>query len=1081
MENESMTHLSPLSSPMDSPMPQSPEASVSSSESSVSSSLFGVQSPPSFFAYLRTQQTIGTPNRNASHQLDSPLLQSRDDEDLDVSHSRSRFKGCTMSPWRAAIVITAFTLLSGLILLHDNPSLLTNNGNQSVTERLDLWSDPLLVVLQANPIENATSKDIYSLLDPSTPALAQARTFTIGLQDLLMNATTRSDGNNDYDIRVDSYYSLQEQDLHWLAPPLASFDGSVSTIAIRVKRKLQFASDTSNTNETNVNTTITTAAAAAAATNTTTRVMRELARVVQTYSADFEQAQGSLMYFTIHLTGWNYMMEINENNLLADLVKMTFAGLVLTMLAAVIIYMNRHERSKRFVKLWQGRRGPVFSILAGWTMTMTLWCSIMMFSRQIVHAEDPVETERITSVLVPSLAFIASIHAAVLYNDSDHSMPIAEETLEKRNYHEFHAWAATSGLVCLGSLCIARAYAACMSVAMLLSASIVVHSKLLPRFKRVIRLQSKEEEEHDYGAFPTSPSSSSSQRSSLIRTTSEFYAHANIDEEDDDDEHVDLELSSPIQPLSPGYYLERQVSLATPESMWFVITKNILLHPCRGMLVIIILLLVAGVSLSRSFMHLHATISLDSLLSSRRNNAFLTWNVVRDKLQRPGHVAPYRLVFDGHAANMSMTASVQAFEVMHIVVEELMATEEQQMEDHSLEHDGWRSQGATHIGMTANEARQLAQHIKAVIRGEEEEEEACSDTEKIAVRNLGATDVAALSPTVSSQHHYVHHRRALYNGIAVMHNTRLPHSVYSTAKFCNKVKPKCPFELLHAINVLDEWYTSNDTLSTTVNVELGVDPFSEDGIEWFESTCTTIRRLKASGVLRGVEVQLLGPAVDEHHGMSVQRAAMFPTMYGVMTILMVATFICHQSMFAALLNVACVAFTLYVSFGVWGLLFQPAGSTLNWRILLLAPILIVSISVGNNSLLLSRVVQLRTRGFEHKSAVAAGLFELRNGLMTVGLAIAVVFASQALISSSPILRTCLFLVAIASLVDAILVQFMIVPITMNLVGPSVCWWPRNFRPSTRFEGFETDEHDDLSEVMRNFEASSELNLRDVMH
>jgi hypothetical protein len=97
-----------------------------------------------------------------------------------------------------------------------------------------------------------------------------------------------------------------------------------------------------------------------------------------------------------------------------------------------------------------------------------------------------------------------------------------------------------------------------------------------------------------------------------------------------------------------------------------------------------------------------------------------------------------------------------------------------------------------------------------------------------------------------------------YQGISVLKNHRIPFSLYDTAKLCSMIEPHCPIEVLHLLALEDKLSTSQDGYSTIITATLGMDPFSEKGIQWLFAARETIRRLQRGRMLGGIEVHLSG-------------------------------------------------------------------------------------------------------------------------------------------------------------------------------------------------------------------------------
>ena len=886
----------------------------------------------------------------------------------------------------------------------------------------------------SNNDENSSSSD--------DGALEYARNYSIGLHQLLEtnnnshDNVTRTFTKNNVLFRVASYYAFQEQNLHWLAAPLASADGSVSTISIQYKHTENEEEDS------DLNPRI---------------IQQALLESIQQYTAAQYNPSDNHYYFTVKFTGWDYLQRDSRNLLYGwktDLV--VWLSMVLAMTLMTMMSAERGGSNSRQGFSWYNLAcGPLGVSVCCWMTSLALYSMLMAILTKLgAGHNDRLGQE---PALIKSLVVMGCCIQTILFAST-----------AKANSGDDEVDTTSSDKLMATLIALLLGYSMIYPRGAGLSTTLFIVTALILQwtmpFLMTTMLTSKQTPARNLQDL-----SSDDQHLStlLIRTSPEMFHEAYDDGKDD---HFDIEESPEQQHQhhhhhyhrsihhhqSPGAYLENRVPLTAPKSIWIYLSKHLLLHPYRGVIAGLIFVQLAF-TVGHSSIHCFSTssIALESLLDND-SDALLTWNKVRDSLHRPGHVAPYRLVFDGHGTNISMTTA-PTFEIMHIVVDELIAIEH--------EHDDSANRGATHIGMTSFEARELAKHIGAVVRGELEEGD---DEDGVRASTSGnSTNLFNDAP---------HHRRAVYNGIAVMQNTRLPHSVYFTAKYCHKMKPYCPFELLHAIDVLDQWDTSEDTLTTVVNIELGVDPFSEEGLLWLESARSTLERLDESGVLNGVNVQLHGAAATEHD--SVMDGSKFTSriLFIIGVVVTISMGVYFQSVFVALMSLMSVAFTLALAFGAGSVLLKHTGNVINWQLSAVSALLAAFLSLVFNLHLVSRVQELRKYGYEHQSAIAAGYHVTASLLCQTSTVISVAFFVYALFSSNPLLKQCSTIITFASLLDALLVRCILVPIAMNLAGPWLCWWPSSTNEThgtIRLQGFENDDFEDLSEVMRNFEASSE--------
>lgn len=504
--------------------------------------------------------------------------------------------------------------------------------------------------------------------------------------------------------------------------------------------------------------------------------------------------------------------------------------------------------------------------------------------------------------------------------------------------------------------------------------------------------------------------------------------------------------SSSPRPRSRSRSPERQPIRVAP-SWWLRLSRH-LMHPYRGIIILLITFQVL-LPVAQYASQIKSSLSFDLLLpaTSPALQTFYTMG----RTVGWGRLQPYRILIDGHATNTSLTSS-QGFDLLHRVVDELMAAE--------AERDG-RPAGVTRV--EKDRGHNLEVWTAQLDLGRDKKWRRPIDGHAVA---------------------HLHAKRTLYNGVAVLKNTRVPYSAFVSAKYCAQMEPHCPFEFLHVLDAIDKMATSTDTYATVITATLAVNPFSDEGIAWLESTRATIQRMNDTGLLAGVEVHVEGAAAIEYDALTAVYNA-FPTMIGITTavvfVLMGAFF---RSFFLPLRSIVSIGLTLGFTFGLGVLVYQ--GGALDWTALRavssiggefcwLVPImsfsLIVGLALDYDVFLVSRILEFRLAGYEHKTSIAAAVDATGGVITAAGVIMAFSFGSL-LFSSSPVLCQWSFLITTAVLLDTFVVRMIVVPIVTSLAGRQ-CWWPREV-PETRiviaeFQG----RQDDVSGLLRSLEALSE--------
>jgi uncharacterized membrane protein YdfJ with MMPL/SSD domain len=192
-----------------------------------------------------------------------------------------------------------------------------------------------------------------------------------------------------------------------------------------------------------------------------------------------------------------------------------------------------------------------------------------------------------------------------------------------------------------------------------------------------------------------------------------------------------------------------------------------------------------------------------------------------------------------------------------------------------------------------------------------------------------------------------------------------------------------------------------------------------------------------------------------------------------------------RSVFLPLRSVFSIGLTLAFTFGLGVLVYEKgiaewtgvqALSASHHEFCWLVPVmsfsLIVGLALDYDVFLVSRILEYRLDGYEHKSSIAAALHSTGGIITAAGIIMAVAFGSL-LLSSSPVLCQWSFLITAAVLFDTFVVRTIVVPIVTSLAGGSRCFWPRALpEPRVTMPEF-LGGMDDVSGLLRTLERSSE--------
>jgi predicted RND superfamily exporter protein len=542
-----------------------------------------------------------------------------------------------------------------------------------------------------------------------------------------------------------------------------------------------------------------------------------------------------------------------------------------------------------------------------------------------------------------------------------------------------------------------------------------------------------------------------------------------------------------------------------PPSVWFRLSDQ-LLHPYRGLILLLVTVQVV-LPIAMYAGKVKSSISFDLVLP-RSSPALQTFQSLSDRVGS-GRLNPVRVLFDArfatgdNNATLSMT-SEQGFDVIHLVVDELLnmevsaatATSDAVRLSHFWDGDDdsvvtrlsesfqagsnvlFRSDGMLPISV-------IDPHLWKQDAGLSRDqlmswESSMGQTFGFGNRRRRRSRDHVLPPPSGKPY------RTAFNGIAVLQNARIPHGVFVTAKLCSQIKPHCPVEILHVLDALDSVVTSPyGAQATYVTATLGVDPFSDRGVAWLVSARKLIEQLEASGRLRGVHVHLQSSAAIEYDA----QQAVYHSLPWMMFVTTAAVFILmgffFQSFFLPLRSVVSIGLTLGFSFGLGVLVYEKGignwigaaalSSPQNefcWLVPVMSFSLIVGLALDYDVFLVSRILEYRLEGYEHKSSIAAALHSTGGIITAAGIIMAVAFGSL-LFSSSAVLCQWSFLITAAVLFDTFVVRTVVVPIVTSLAGGKWCWWPREM-PDPRVTMPEyVGGMDDVSGLLRTLERSSE--------
>lgn len=288
-----------------------------------------------------------------------------------------------------------------------------------------------------------------------------------------------------------------------------------------------------------------------------------------------------------------------------------------------------------------------------------------------------------------------------------------------------------------------------------------------------------------------------------------------------------------------------------------------------------------------------------------------------------GRLTPFRILFDGHRKNVSMT-SLNGYDIVQMVIDEMQGIPLVDYNEAGTDED-FAGSGSTHVGEANDEVQHLIRDLVHRMKHLREEQQREFDFHHHRRQQKwlseGEGDDFSCDYNVNKQ--------TIFSGIALLENHRIPQSLYSAATKCREIDPRCPSEALHLLNAIEDDTTSSDKLATFVTVNLAMDPFSKDGGRWLRLARETIVRLqKDPRILGGVDVSIAGTAAEYHDTMQ-EISANFPTQLALIIGLTALTLIVSlKSIWMPVESLAFFGTAVAISLGVGVLVYEDRA--LGW-------------------------------------------------------------------------------------------------------------------------------------------------------
>jgi uncharacterized membrane protein YdfJ with MMPL/SSD domain len=405
--------------------------------------------------------------------------------------------------------------------------------------------------------------------------------------------------------------------------------------------------------------------------------------------------------------------------------------------------------------------------------------------------------------------------------------------------------------------------------------------------------------------------------------------------QDDTDAALNLQNGTHQGPdILQGERLHRRLetsSLRLPHnSLWLRMSKQIL-HPYKGVIVLLIICQILF-PVAEQVGRLKSSMSFDLLLPAR-SPSLQAYHYLAEKMGM-GSLTPFRILFDGRKVSLTMTSEV-GFDTMHRMLDMLQSID-------------------------------------------------TSDEDSLDV-DLGSynSSFSSFESLMESRPSFDSQRRdpTMYSGISVLKNTKVPHQLFTAAIECARMRMPCPLQLLRVLTALNEVCTSQNEYATYITASLGVSPFSEEGTKWLRQARAIAAEIEQGHP--GLEIYIDGSAGIASDAVE-SVYAYFPYMIVVTTaVVFTLVGVFFQSCFQPIRSLVGISMTLLFSFGLSVVVFQGGIVRLPtprstpdefcWLVPIMGFSIIVGLAMDYDVFLISCILEFRSEGYEHKSAVALGL------------------------------------------------------------------------------------------------------------
>ena len=309
-----------------------------------------------------------------------------------------------------------------------------------------------------------------------------------------------------------------------------------------------------------------------------------------------------------------------------------------------------------------------------------------------------------------------------------------------------------------------------------------------------------------------------------------------------------------------------------------------------------------------------------------------------------------------------------------------------------------------------------------------------------------------------------------FYGIANLGNVSLSYETYTHASQCptfvndeGHTVPKCKHELQTTIATLStSFFNSPSNLTTTYYAVLDVDPFSEEGGNWYFHARDILEHwehaynenCRVQNKTCELQLGLQGGATTAHEVVLSVRDA-FPSMLKrTLVIIILLTGLLFRSIILPFITLASVLLTQMFAYGAAVLVYQEGMLNwtgiqgisqviggVNWFPPMFCFNLIILIGLDYDVFLITRVIELRReRNLGHVESIVQALVETRHVISWAGVIMTISLGGM-IGCSLPLLNQIGFLLGVSVIMDAFVVRTLVAPILLGLFRSEIMWWP----------------------------------------